>query len=65
MERADDKPEVVRTRIEEYKSRMTDLNKYYEEHGRLIVINGEPSIDEISADIFRRIDEYIKNQNGK
>lgn len=65
MERADDKPEVVRTRIEQYKSRMVDLKNYYQERGRLIVINGEPGIEEISADIFIHIDEYLKKQNGK
>jgi adenylate kinase len=60
--RSDDKPEVVRTRIQEYKSRMEDLKKYYQERKRLIMINGEPSIEEISEDIFKHIDEYIKGK---
>lgn len=58
--RTDDKPEVVRKRIEEYNSRMADLKKYYQERGRLIIINGEPSIGEISNDIFKKIDEFLK-----
>lgn len=58
--RADDKPEAVRQRIEEYKSRMEDLKDYYQEKGRLIVIDGEPSIEEISKDIFRKIEEFIR-----
>ncbi len=62
MERADDKPEVVRRRIEEYKSRMADLKNYYEEKGRLIVINGEPSIEEIHEDIVKKIEEFKKQK---
>ncbi len=58
--RADDKSEVVRQRIEEYKSRMKDLKKYYQEKGRLIIIDGEPSIEEISQDIFKHLDELQK-----
>lgn len=58
--RKDDTPEVVRRRIEEYKSRMEDLKNYYEKKKRLIIINGEPPITEVSADIFRHIDEYIE-----
>lgn len=57
--RADDNPEVARRRIEEYKSRMADLKKYYQGKGRLIVINGEPTIEEIHEDIVKRIKEFI------
>lgn len=60
IQRPDDNPEVVRKRIEEYKSRMADLKNYYKGKGRLIEINGEPSIAEISAEIFRKIEENIK-----
>lgn len=60
--RKDDKPEVVRRRIEEYKSRMEDLKKYYEEKKRLVVINGEPSIEEIHKDILKKINEIRKTE---
>jgi adenylate kinase len=60
MERADDKPEVVRRRIEEYKSRMADLKEYYQKKNRLIIINGEPSIEEIHRDVVRKIEEFVK-----
>jgi len=59
MERADDKPEVVRRRIGEYKSRMADLRGFYQKKGRLIVIDGEPTIEEISQEIFKKIEELI------
>lgn len=60
MERADDKPEVVRRRIEEYKSRMADLKDYYQKKNRLIVIDGEPSIEAIHKDIIKKINEFRK-----
>lgn len=60
MVRSDDKPEVVRRRIEEYKSRMTDLKKYYQDRNRLIIINGEPTIEEIHKDIIKKIEEFKK-----
>lgn len=62
IERADDKPEVVRRRIEEYKSRMADLKKYYQDKNRLIVINGEPTIEEIHKDILKKINEFRKTK---
>lgn len=60
--RSDDKPEVVRTRITEYKSRMLDLKNYYAQRKRLIIINGEPAVSEISKNIFSHINEYLKTK---
>lgn len=60
--RTDDKPEVVRRRIEEYKSRMIDMKNYYSERNRLVIINGEGTIPEVSANIFKHIDEYLKGK---
>lgn len=60
--RSDDKPEVVHTRITEYKSRMLDLKNYYAQRKRLIIINGEPAVSEISKNIFSHIDEYLKTK---
>lgn len=62
IQRPDDKPEIIARRIQEYESRLKDLKKYYQEKGRLIVIDGEPSIEEISQDIFNQIDELQKKQ---
>lgn len=60
IQRPDDTPEVVVRRIKEYESRMKDLIGYYSNKGRLIMIDGEPSIAEISAEIFRKIEEVVK-----
>ncbi len=62
IQRPDDKPDVIVRRIKEYESRMKDLVDYYRKKGRLIMINGEPTIDEISKDIFNHIDEYLKEK---
>lgn len=60
IQRPDDKPEIITRRIQEYESRMKDLKKYYQKKGRLIIIDGEPSIEEISEDIFNHINEFQK-----
>ncbi len=60
IQRPDDKPEIVVRRIKEYESRMMELENYYKEKGRLIEINGEPPIEEISKDIFKHLDELQK-----
>lgn len=59
IQRPDDKPEIIVRRIKEYESRMKDLENYYKEKGRLIVVNGEPPIEEISQDIFKKIEEVV------
>lgn len=46
-QREDDKPEKVRTRLEEYKQLTADLIDYYERQGILKRIPAEKSIDEV------------------
>ena len=60
IQRPDDKPDVIRVRIKEYESRMKDLLDYYSKKGRLIMIDGEGTILEVTAEIFKKIDENIK-----
>lgn len=60
IQRPDDKPEIIMRRIKEYESRMENLKNYYKEKGRLIEINGEPPIEEISQDIFKKIEEFVR-----
>jgi len=62
IQRPDDNPEVIARRIKEYEGRMKDLIDYYGKKGRLVMINGELSIAEVSADIFKHIDEYLKGE---
>lgn len=57
IQRADDKPDVVLRRIKEYDGRMKDLKDYYRAKNRLIMIDGEPLIPEVSQTIFNKISE--------
>lgn len=60
VQRADDKPEVVLRRIKEYDGRMKDLREYYKERGRLVMIDGEPPVAEVSKVIREKISEIQK-----
>lgn len=57
VQRPDDKPDVVLRRIKEYDTRMKDLKDYYRAKNRLIMIDGEPPIFEVSETIFKKISE--------
>lgn len=60
-QRADDKPDVVLRRIKEYDGRMKDLKEYYRAKNRLIMIDGEPPIAEVSQTIFNKISEIQRS----
>jgi adenylate kinase len=49
--RDDDKPEVIRRRLDTYHEKTEPLVGYYEEHGLLYRIDGLPSPDEVAARI--------------
>jgi len=51
----DANPEVIRKRINEYKSKTAPVANYYNEQGKLTTINGIGSID----DIFQKISEQV------
>ncbi len=42
-------------RLEEYKNQTMKAIKYYKKQGRLIEINGEPSIEDIFKDILKAL----------
>ena len=48
-----DKPDVVRHRFDVYMKNTQPMLKHYQADGRLKVINGMNSIDEVYADILR------------
>lgn len=50
--RADDKPETVRERLTVYHRETEPLKDFYEKLGRLSLVDGSRSIDEISKDIL-------------
>jgi adenylate kinase len=53
--RADDKPEAIKKRLEEFKKEVIPVINYYKKQGRLIKINGEQSIENVFKDILRVI----------
>ncbi|HEY0659822.1 MAG TPA: adenylate kinase [Lysobacter sp.] len=53
--RADDSPDAVRTRLKVYDNQTAPVIDYYRQHGRLTVVNGVGSLD----DVFARIVEAI------
>lgn len=59
IQRPDDKSEAVMRRIEEYKERMKSLKKFYQQRGRLIIVNGEPSVPEVTKEIFEKIEKLL------
>lgn len=53
--RADDSPETVQKRLDEFRKLTAPLKAYYQERGLLRPINGVGSLDEIAAAIERAI----------
>lgn len=55
--RPDDKMESIKMRLEEYKNKTLKAIKYYKKQGRLIEIDGEPSIEDVFKDILKALKE--------
>ena len=53
--RDDDTPEVVRNRLDKYTSQTAPVIDYYRQHGRLTVVDGVGSLDEV----FNRLIEAL------
>ena len=59
-QRADDKAEVVRVRLETYKKLTTPLISYYEEQGKLVRVNGQQNAEQVTADLLAAISASMK-----
>jgi adenylate kinase len=59
-QREDDKPATVKRRIRVYLEQTQPLIDYYRKRDLLIEINGEQSIDAVSADLLSALDEKMK-----
>lgn len=57
--RADDNEETIRVRMEVYRSETAPLLNYYDEKGLLVKINGEQSIDEVTADLTQVVQQVM------
>jgi adenylate kinase len=56
-QREDDKPEVVRTRLEVNLKNIEPLLEHYRRPGKLLEVDGERPVDEITRDILRLLQE--------
>lgn len=64
VQRDDDQPETVRNRLSVYREETEPLERYYEERGLLVPVNGEGSIDEVYARIEHALDEQLPAQTA-
>ena len=54
--RDDDRDEVIRERLEVYERQTKPVADHYQELGRLMAVNGDQPVDEVTAAIFKEID---------
>jgi adenylate kinase len=58
IQRNDDREEVIRPRLEAYEIQTKPVAGYYGAQGRLIPLNADRPMDEVTADIFNVIDSH-------
>jgi adenylate kinase len=56
VRRADDKPETVRARLQAYHEQTAPLLPYYRDRGLLVTVDGMADIEDVSEEIFRRLE---------
>jgi adenylate kinase len=56
-QREDDKPETVRHRIDVYNEQTAPLIEYYQEQGILEKIDGTQSIEQVTEEIMKAVEE--------
>lgn len=57
-QRADDQPDVVRTRIQVQWPGLTQLTDYYSQQEKLVEVDGEQGVDQVSEDALKAISRY-------
>jgi adenylate kinase len=58
VQRDDDRDEVIRPRLAAYEIQTKPVAAYYQAQGRLIPLNADRPMDEVTADIFGVIDRH-------
>lgn len=56
VQRDDDKEEVVQTRLNLYKKETVPVIEHYREKGKLVEVNGEPTPEEVLAEVFEKLE---------
>ena len=62
--RNDDREEVIRERLSAYELQTRPVAEYYQRKGRLVVVNGDLPVDQVSEQIFRVIDDRSLDAGG-
>ena len=55
IQRADDKPETIRARLDQQLASLDDVVDYYDEAGLLRVVNGVQPIEEVAEDVLAAV----------
>jgi len=64
MQRADDAPEVVKARLVAYERQTKPVSDYYRQHGVLVTVDGEASIDEVSNRVEQIVESAAASRDG-
>jgi adenylate kinase len=56
--RDDDREEVIRERLAAYETQTRPVAEYYEHKGRLVSVNGNVPVREVTEQVMRAIEEH-------
>ena len=61
--REDDKPEIVQKRLDTFKAETLPLKASFGEKYKLLEIDGEPAIDDVTDQIVEAVDQFLHDSN--
>ncbi|HEV2696866.1 MAG TPA: adenylate kinase [Terriglobales bacterium] len=56
--RDDDRDEVIRERLDTYERQTKPVADYYQKLGRVVTVNGDQSVDQVTASVLKEIDGH-------
>lgn len=62
--RNDDREEVIRERLTAYELQTRPVADYYERKGRLVSVNGDLPVEQVTEEIFREIESHVAAAAG-
>jgi adenylate kinase len=65
VQRADDRPEVVKQRLAAYESATKPLTEYYRRQGVLHTVDASASVDEVSQALAKILGEILERTEGR
>ncbi len=60
----DDAPEVVKARLVAYDRQTKPVSDYYRQHGVLVTVDGEASIEEVSNRVEQIVESAAASRDG-